>query len=221
MEGPLTRAEWVDRRLRHAIITGEFRPGERLVTEELARRWSVSPTPLREGYNRLAAEGLVELLPQRGARVARVSLADALEIYDIRQMLEPHALRVSLQHRDATWERDVRQTYDRLREQFATGLDDLVAFETAHQAFHSALLAHCQSGWLLRIIRTLQDHSVRYRLLSLAPRGGPAGVQAEHDALLAACVAGEVDSAVAQLRDHIQLTVDSVTAAGENLEVTR
>ena len=62
---PPTRGEWVVERLRAAIVVGELPPGSRLRTAELAARFGVSPTPLREALQRLAAEGLVELLPHR------------------------------------------------------------------------------------------------------------------------------------------------------------
>ena len=78
---PRTRAEFVDRMLREAIVTGDLGPGERLQVSSLGERWSVSPTPLREAFQRLAVEGLLELTPQRGARVAPLSIEDALEVH--------------------------------------------------------------------------------------------------------------------------------------------
>jgi DNA-binding GntR family transcriptional regulator len=205
---PLTRAEWVDQRLRAAIIGGEFSPGQRLVTSQLAERWLVSPTPLRETYHRLAAEGLVELTPQRGARVAPLSLEDAHEIYAIRQVLEPRALRSSHERRDTRWEGDVRGAYTCLREQLEPDITNFRKFEEAHRAFHGALLARCPSGWLRRIIEMLQDQSVRYRLLSLQPRGGPAEVLQEHQQLMDTCLGENVEDAVARLDRHLQLTLD-------------
>lgn len=207
---PLTRAEWVDRRLREAIITGEIAPGEKLVTEDLAQRWGVSPTPLRETYQRLAAEGLVDLTPQRGARVAEVSSHDFRDVYATRLLIEPHALRLSLQRRDGDWDKHVRSVYAPLRSELERGLTDVVAFEEAHSAFHLALIEGCGSPWLLRLIRMLQGHSTRYRLRSLTPRGGVEEVIHEHDDLLAACLDGDVELAADRLRAHLQLTIDSL-----------
>lgn len=210
---PLTRAEWVDGQLRAAILNGDLEPGEKLRTEELAERWSVSPTPLRETYQRLAAEGLVELVPQRGARVADVSMDDALEIYDLRQLLEPYALRLSLEEIDDGLRERIRETFGPLRARLENHDGDLAALEAVHREFHMTLLSRCGSAWLLRIIRILQDHSVRYRLLSIEPRGGLDEVLVEHEELLAACLAGELDVAAQRLHDHLQLTIDSL--AGE------
>ena len=81
---PETRSDWALRRLRSAILTGEFPPGTRLRAEELAERWQVSPTPLREAFQRLGGARLVEVSPQRGVRVAEFTLEDAADLYALR-----------------------------------------------------------------------------------------------------------------------------------------
>jgi DNA-binding GntR family transcriptional regulator len=74
---PQTRVNWVYERLKRAIVSGELPPGTRLVAAELAQRWALSPTPLREAFQRLEAVGLVEMNSQRGARVAAVERPSA------------------------------------------------------------------------------------------------------------------------------------------------
>jgi GntR family transcriptional regulator, carbon starvation induced regulator len=212
---PITRNEWVAARLREGILSGELEPGLRLKADALAQRWSVSPTPVRESLGRLAAGGLVDLEPGRGARVAGLSLKEMVEIYSIRLMLEPFALRLSLERRTPEWEADVRAAYDSLRGELEAGVPDLFRFEEIHGDLHAALIARCDSTWLMRLYRTLNDQSVRYRLLSIAPRGGPAEVLDEHERLVEACLGGgSVDDAVHTLFAHIHRTVDAVTRAG-------
>src|SRR4051794_20094392 len=97
---PATRSDWVEERLRAAILRGELEPGQRLHANDLAERWAVSATPLREAFQRLAGDGLVEVLPQRGARVSRLSVQEAANIYELRLLLEPVALRQSLDASD-------------------------------------------------------------------------------------------------------------------------
>ena len=82
LSNPPTRAQWVDQRLRQAILAGALEPDERLITATLSEQFSVSPTPLREALQRLAAEGLVEITPQRGARVAALERFTADPIYE-------------------------------------------------------------------------------------------------------------------------------------------
>src|SRR5271156_5337510 len=113
---PETRSDWVYKRLKHAIVSGELPPGERLVAADLARRWALSPTPLREAFQRLEGLGLVELSSQRGARVASTSLAEVEEIYELRLLLEPWALRQSLEHSDDAQRAEVAAAHKRFVE---------------------------------------------------------------------------------------------------------
>src|SRR4051812_6824836 len=101
IESPPTRTHWVDTRLRRQILSGALAPGTKLRAEHLAEPLGVSPPPLREAFQRLAGEGLVVIEPQRGARVAPIDEDDALELYDLRLLLEPPAMRASMAHTDA------------------------------------------------------------------------------------------------------------------------
>ncbi|HUF84881.1 MAG TPA: GntR family transcriptional regulator [Acidimicrobiia bacterium] len=210
---PITRADWVDRRLTEAILTGELAPGERLVAATLAKRWSVSATPLREAFQRLAAQGLVETAPQRGARVAPASARDAEEIYELRLLLEPRALRDSLEHSDEAHRTEIDAAYERFVN--PPRGTDLLAVVDAHREFHATLLARCRSRWLLRFVEQLAEHSQRYQLMSLGQRDGHHDVEAEHQSLRDAVVAGDVEGAVAQLESHLQPTLDGARAAGQ------
>ena len=78
-------------KVRGRILSGELGDGVRLGEEELAEALSISRTPVREALRRLAAEGLVELLPNRGARVPRWDESDVNDIFDLRAVLESHA----------------------------------------------------------------------------------------------------------------------------------
>src|SRR6266568_9381375 len=84
---PPTRADWVEKQLRRDILFGVFTPGERLLAADLAKRYTVSPTPLREALQRLATDGLLVMTPQRGVRVAPLPLDSAREIYELRYLL--------------------------------------------------------------------------------------------------------------------------------------
>jgi GntR family carbon starvation induced transcriptional regulator len=208
---PRTRADWVDQRLRAAILSGELQPGERLKTTDLGELWSVSPTPLREAFQRLAAEGLLELTPQRGARVAPISLADAYEVHELRIALEPLALRSSMQHGDEAWIEDVAATYEALADELRRGAPDRGTIERTHRNYHLALLAACSSTWMLRIIDLLNSHIIRYWTLSAAPRRDTDRVLDEHRRLHESVLAGKIDVAAAELTAHLQRALQSVS----------
>lgn len=212
---PQTRADWVDDRLREAILRGELAPGEKLTAATLAARWAVSPTPLREAFQRLAAEGLVELRPQRGARVASASLRDAEEVYELRLILEPRALRDSLEHSDDLHRADIERALDRYGEAMARAADDLVGALDAHRHFHATLLARCTNGRLLELALGLADHSQRFQLLAVGAPAGHHDVISEHRTLCEDACSGRIDDAVQHLREHLGLTLDGVRASGQ------
>ena len=204
---PLTRTDWVDRQLRVAILSNDLRPGEKLVTTTLAERWQVSPTPLRESLKRLAADGLVELTPHGSARVAPLSVDDAREVYELRLLLEPQALRRSIERSDDEHRSLVTAAFDDL-----TTVTDVVSAIAAHQAFHGALLVRCDSRWLLRLTALLADHAQRYATASAAGRGGTASALDEHRALRDAALAGDASRAEALLAAHLRRSLQLLTA---------
>lgn len=196
-----TRADWVDARLRTDIITGALAPGERLVVGDLAVRYGVSPTPLREALRRLAAEGLVEWPPQRGARVASATRRDAEDLYELRLALEPVAFGQSIAAAidDPTYADEVHAAYDAFR---SSGTD-LLEVLTAHHAFHAALMSRCPNRPMLRAIDRYAQQSTRFQMLATVGRTGRGDVDAEHRALVAAAVEGRIDDGVRALTDHL------------------
>jgi DNA-binding GntR family transcriptional regulator len=91
-------AEWVSAQLREAILNGSLKPGERIRQEAVATQYGTSRIPVREALRQLASEGLVSLVPDVGARVARLDLNELDEIYKLREQLEPLTIRESVPH---------------------------------------------------------------------------------------------------------------------------
>ncbi|NQV08148.1 GntR family transcriptional regulator [bacterium] len=210
VDEPRTRADWVDQKLREAILSGELVPGQRLQTAALGKMWSVSQTPLREAFQRLAVEGLLDLVPQRGARVAGVSLADAYEVHELRSLLEPVALRMSMGNGDDEWIADLDRAHAYLTTELRREEPDRGAVEAAHREYHQTLLERCPSGWMLRILDLLNSHIIRYWTLSAAPRRDVEAVIAEHDRIHEYVRTGKVEVATAELGAHLQNALHSV-----------
>lgn len=211
LPAPATRADWAVERLRSAILAGAFMPGTKLRTGELADALKVSPTPLREALQRLAAEGLVELSPQRGARVAPIDVAAGLDVYRVRLILEPPALASALRATpQPDWDRRIKRTLIALNAATLATPFDGARFGPLHLGFHQLLLEPCGSPWLLRITRQLATHSGRFQVLSFGLRGGPEQVVAEHNQLAELAAARAADEAEAALREHIEATVRHV-----------
>ena len=201
-----SRTAWAEERLRSTIVSGELAPGSRVRVEELAERWQVSPTPLREAVRTLAGEGLITLRPQRGARVAEISAAEMQDVYATRVLLEPIVLRLSLERADEAWADGVSQAFAELEAAFAAGPETPLGLEPERGAFHRSLRLASGSPSLLRICEQLATQSLRYEVLTSAPTVN--GV-AEHRELFEAAVALDEQSVIALSTLHLGRTVKS------------
>jgi GntR family carbon starvation induced transcriptional regulator len=218
--GPVTRTDWAEELLRAEILTGALRPGSRLKMADLIERYpGLSPTPLREALSRLAGSGLVDLLPNRGVRVAAGTIEELLDVHENRLLLETIAFERTLAASDDEWRAELREALDALARisamaAGASGLTshELIAWEKAHRAFHFVLLSRSGSPWLLRLVGLLYDQSVRYRYLTIRAQPDFERITAEHEELYTVATTAEPEEAIEVLRRHLQLTVDSASA---------
>jgi DNA-binding GntR family transcriptional regulator len=174
--------------------------------EELAERWQVSPTPLREAVRTLAGEGLITLRPQRGARVAEISADEMQDVYATRVLLEPIVLRLSLERADHGWADEVRAAFAALEAAFAARTAMPLDLEPEHGVFHRALRSAAGSPSLLRIAEQLATQSLRYEVLTSAPLVNGA---AEHGELFDAALALDEQAVIALSTLHLGRTVKS------------
>lgn len=197
---PPTTQEAVLVELRRMIASGEMRPGQQLVQDALASRLGVSRVPLREALKTLESEGLVTYRPHRGYEVAELSLADLLEVYRIRELLEEEAVRRALPlmtgedvARLEEAEHDIRR---------AAAVADVFGMAKANRRFHFSLIGACGLPRLVRIIGVLWDTTEVYRSVYFTDRVNRDRVNDEHRALVDAVRAGEPDEALAVLEAH-------------------
>ncbi|MEU0565241.1 GntR family transcriptional regulator [Nonomuraea sp. NPDC005983] len=198
---PLTRSEWVDRQLREAILSGELKPGERLLTAALTERFSVSPSPLREALARLSGEGLVSVSPQRGARVTPLSLRACRELHELLSVNAPYALELAIAARGTEWETAVGEAATAFEEVWSSPAAPPDA-ERAFVRLHLTLVSACGSSWMLRIMRTLIENSGRYRVACLE-HTTKEPFAADQRELVRACLSGDAAGArAAQLATY-------------------
>ncbi len=174
---------------------------------ELSKLWSVSQTPLREAIQRLAGRGLIEQLPQKGARVYKPTHQDAREIYELRLVLDPMALSSSLANSDATHKREMQAKYKAMESnsQMASAHEfSRAAHAEAHLAFHAALLSRCTSHRLLQLTHQLAEQSLLYQAIRPTETDGRGPARTEHRALLRLAMRGEIDEATAFLSKHLK-----------------
>lgn len=189
-------------RLRREILSGRTDPGERLVEEQLTRRLGISRAPLREALRRLAEQGLVEHVPRRGVRVATLSDRDVQELYDVRDLLERHAIAAALPlGRDADLA-GLRAALDQMRE--ATKAADRLQIAEAHRRFHVAVVALAGNRQLTAMYESILVKLQLYMARNLSREAEVAQPQDgvhRHERLLAAAV-GDPDAMLAELAGH-------------------
>jgi len=183
------------------IVAGELSPGSRLRQEALAAELGVSRTPLREALSRLVSEGLVELVPNRGATVACRDFNDMEQAWRARFVLEPGAARLAAERHDAESVERLRATVRRQRE--VAG--DVAASFEVNREFHLALVAASGNAHLLRFAELLWMSRIGVPIFARQARDR-AHVLAwaeDHEAITDAVVAGSTARAERLTRAHI------------------
>lgn len=193
-----TLSDQVTRLLRANIVSGALPAGAPLKQEELSGRFGVSMGSLREALRTLHADGLVTMLPNRGAQVSELSAAEAGEIFDIRTMLELGALDLSLLN---LTEKDLGAAEKILNRMDAA--KDAAKWADLNLRFHETLYRAAERPRLLGLIANLHDNVGRYMRLYLDTLHFQSASQEEHRALLTAIREKRPDAAREILRGHM------------------
>lgn len=216
---PDTQATAVYRRLRLDILKGRLAPGIRLKVQDLSAAYGAGQAPLREALAQLAAEGLARRIEQRGFRVADADPTEFAGLIRTRCLTEALALRESISRGDAAWEDAVAAAERRLqrlpRSLEAGRFVANPAWEAAHRAFHTALLAACDAPPLLAFCERLREEADRYRMLANAIAYPGRDVAAEHAAIAEAALDRDAERAGALLAQHLGSTGEFVRLALE------
>ena len=204
-----TRSEVLIDALRDAILTGRYRPGERLVQDELAEAYGISRIPLREALRRLEGEGLVVISPNRGAIVRPLGPKDVVDLYDVRLALESLALRraaeryVDLRERTAQRHAEARHAIE---------TRSLAALIHLDRDFHADLAAASDNAHLIAALGSHWSQIMRVMHAYLKiPTYTPA-VWEDHEAIAEAVAHGDGDGAVARLTAHLTQARDAILA---------
>jgi DNA-binding GntR family transcriptional regulator len=201
---PLTTTERTVDQLRDAILRGEFAAGTRLGEVELAARLGVSRTPVREALPRLAAEGLVEVSPNRGARVASWSPAELEGIFELRAVLEPRLTALAVPRAD---DQDVRLLEELADEMLRVGTpgpaQDLDALVPLNRRFHDRLVDLADHPALAAALSTAVRGPVVRRNFHTYDESSLRRSLAHHAEIAAAVRAGDSEWAGAVMRAHI------------------
>lgn len=201
-----TAHEAVLDRLRMAILRGELAPGTPLVLADLSAQLRVSRTPVREAMRDLAAEGLVDFDAYRSSIVHRPTLVEAREVYDLRLVLEPIAVREAV-----PWisPRDIKHA--QAFHEAMLGTREVGEWVDLNRRFHAALMRPVHSGRLLSLLASLRDAAAIQVALSIkAHPDRLTGSNDEHDAILSAFREREVERAVELTELHLRSTLETI-----------
>jgi DNA-binding GntR family transcriptional regulator len=198
--GPSTTPQHALDGLRHAIVTGALRPGQRVPQEEIAGQLGVSVAPVREALRILEQEGQVTYLPRRGYFVTALQIKDLEEIYELRSILEAHAARRAIEILDD----DALERIVHAARECANAVDtgDVAAGLAANRRLHLAILDSPEHPHAMRLIRMLWDSTESYRALYYnSPAERRKSIQA-HDRIIRAVRRRDPDRLVAELDAH-------------------
>jgi DNA-binding GntR family transcriptional regulator len=194
--------ESVYARLKHDISVGDIQQGTRLVETQLAERYGVSRTPIRQVLHALEQDGLVAR-EGRSLRVRAQSPAEIMELYEVREMLEERAARVAARRHDASDAVILR----RLLERMSAALSSDERY-TLNREFHTALWHAAHHAVLVQTLERLYLNSVLGLATTLASTDRWKDALAEHRAMVDAVLSGDEERAAEVVRDHLRTARD-------------
>ena len=201
--------------IKRDIIFGDLAPASKLKLETLRKNYNASMSTLRETLNRLASEGFVDALDQRGFFVTPVSKEDLMEVANLRVLLECYALKLSIDNGDTDWEGNLVSAHHKLSsmEQKMLSGDDSQKEDCKRYdwEFHLALIEACGSRNLISLHSVLYDKYLRYQMLMLTHRGQEAAD--EHKQMLEAALDRNVEAVTKTLTVHIEKGLEHTLAA--------
>jgi DNA-binding GntR family transcriptional regulator len=204
---PTTLGDQVFERLRERILRGDLAPGEFVREQEVSEALGVSRTPVRHALARLAAEGFLERLPNRGYRIPEEPIMALLELYPIITALELLAGRLSMPHLTRTDIAKLRQLNRRLER--STARHDLRAGIDANHEFHRLLSRHCGNRKLMAFLDDLRKRVARLEYWSTDQAVHAVEAVAQHDEIVRTIEDGRFDDALLLLERNRLQTYDA------------
>lgn len=201
------------RQMREDILCCVLRPDQKLRFGDLKQRYDTSVGTLREALSHLVSEGLARTEAGRGFQVAPISLADFLDLSELRVFLEKKTLADAIQNGTEAWEAEIVSSYFLLSKLAPPKADDSVAVKREwgkrHKRYHDALVATCRSPWSLHFRSELFDQARRYHWLTMIH--STSRRRNEHLEIRDAVLARNAELACSLIEHHIRSTVDQAS----------
>ena len=208
--------------LRQAILKGELKPGERLMEIQLANKLGVSRTPVREAIRKLELEGLVLMIPRKGAEVAEITRQDMEDVLEVRTALEELAVKDACDHITDAQLSELKKASNEFKKALLEG-KDLVTCADADMHFHDVILSATNNRRLIQMLNNLSEQMYRYRMEYLKDERTHKTLIEEHDAIRRALKKHDKVKAGAANRVHIdnqkRSILESLTEKEEDEEL--
>lgn len=188
--------------LRRDILSGKLKPGQRLMEIQYAEQLGVSRTPLREAMRKLELEGLVTIVPRRGAHVTVISRKDVEDVLEVRTVLDGLAAALALPHLTEADMEALKELLHQFEKSVVT--HDLEAQIKTDEAFHEYIYMKSENERLIGINHSIKDHIYRCRVLYLKDISDTAQVDQEHRALLQAFAEKDVQKVRMLSEEHVK-----------------
>jgi len=189
-------------KLRIEILTERMRPGEKLTEQAICGQFGVSRTPVREALKNLESEGLVEMVPNRGAFVVGLSAEDIRDLYAIRMQNEMQAIRWAIERRTKEEMESIEESLDFMR--FYTERGDAKRMRSINAGFHKRIAAASHNRIIADSLSKIQDYT-RYSLRVLPYREADlAVILREHKAIFSAFKAKDPEAGALAMKKHIE-----------------
>lgn len=204
---PRTRTETLRAQLADEIVSGALAPGTPLDEQELAARFGVSRTPVREAIRQLSASGLVSVRPHRGAVVALPTPAELNDMFEAMAELEALCAGLAARNMTAAERRGLERLHEELRVLVQQG--DPARYHERNEAFHTAIYAGSHNSYLAELTLMTRTRVAPFRRAQFRASGRLGGSYAEHDLIVQAILRGDQAAAAAAMRAHIGIVRDA------------
>jgi DNA-binding GntR family transcriptional regulator len=201
-------APQVFEQLREMILSLELVPGTVLSRADLATRYGLSQTPVRDALMKLGEEGLVDIFPQHATVVSQINVTSALQAHFLRRSIELEVVRTLTEQRDAALINRLRETIVGQAE--LLDLKNYEQFSLLDQAFHRQMYKAAGVPQLWDLVRRLSGHIDRLRRLHLPVEGKTMDVVRDHTKIVDAIEQGDVEAAQEALRNHLSGTLNQI-----------
>lgn len=194
--------------LRQAILRGELKPGERLMEIQLANKLGVSRTPIREAIRKLELEGLVLMIPRKGAEVAEITEKSLTDVLEVRRALEELAVRLACEKISPQQIQELKDTARGFQESLKGG--DITGIAEADVKFHDVIYIATENQKLIQLLNNLREQMYRFRVEYLKRSDFHEQLIREHEEIIETIENGQKDKAAQVVCQHVDNQVEAV-----------